>query len=153
MTSRAASSGWATTIFSWTVDEETGIGSAREAQIHILNVDVGVWATDRSGGTTSRLRAKQILQNALGGAMAITKMREFSYGGEGRIEFLSYTGGRFVVDKINDMQVFRIAESTLTARVFSRSPADPSMDGPAIMEIPIDPNLKIREYPGFVPLD
>lgn len=139
-------------IFSWTVDDITGLGTAREAQVHLLNVDVGVWATDASGGTTARMRAKQTLQNALGGARGITKMRAFSDGGDGMVEIMGYSGGRFMLDSVNDVQVFRMVESTLVVRVFSRSPADPSMVGPAIMDIEIDPHLKINQ-PPVVELD
>jgi hypothetical protein len=132
-------------IFGWAVDETTGIGTAQEAQVHMVNLDVGIWASDASGGTTSRLRAKQILQNALGGARGISSLREFSNGGDGAMEVISFSGGHFVLDRINDMTVHRMVNCTLVLRVFSRNPPDPSMTGPAIMDVEIDPALSIND--------
>jgi hypothetical protein len=142
---RSSLIGMGDNVFAWTVDETTGIGTAREAQQHLLNIDVGIWASDASGGVTSRLRAKQILQNALGGARGITNLRAFSDGGDGKLEIMSFSGGHFIPDRINDMAVYLMVNCTLIIRVFSRSPLDPSMTGPAIMEIDIDQDMKILE--------
>jgi hypothetical protein len=132
-------------IFSQTYDETTGEVTGRTGEVHVLNMDIGVWATDRSGGTTSRLRAKQILQNCLGGTRGIVKLRDFSDGGDGMLENLGFSGGRFVLDRINDVQVFRLIEATLVLRVFSRVPLDDDMHGPAIEEIEQDPKIWIEE--------
>jgi len=136
-------------IFAQTYDPDTGQVTGRTGEVHILDIDIGVWASDASGGLTARMRAKQILQNCLGGTRGIVKLKQFSDGGDGMLELLGYSGGRFVMDRINDMQVFRMIESTLVLRVFSRVPLDDDMTGPAIEEIEQDPTLWIREPSGL----
>jgi hypothetical protein len=140
-------------IFTSTYDEATNTLVGRTGEVHTINLDVGIWASDASGGTTARLRAKQILQNCLGGALGIIKLRNFTDGGDGMLELLSFSGGRFVLDKINDMTVYRMAECTLIIRVFSRVPLDDALSGPAILEIDQDPDLSIREDQGLIPIE
>lgn len=144
--------GFGENVFESTYDPATHMITEREAQVHLMNFDVGVWASDASGGTTSRSRAKQVLQNSLGGTRGIKKMLEWSDGGDGAVEIRSYSGGRFLLDRINDMQVFRMVESTLIVRVFSRTPLEDAQIGPAIEEIDQDPNLKIVDDPQFIDL-
>jgi hypothetical protein len=94
----------------------------QEGRRHILNFDVGIWTWDKSGGTTARLRARQTLTNLFSGAQAITNLREASDGGDGQLEIISYTNGHFMTEFINDIRVFRMINSTLSLRVFSRTP-------------------------------
>jgi len=136
-------------IFAKTYDVDTGQVTGRTGEMHVFNFDIGIWASDRSGGATSRMRAKQILQNSLGGTRGIVRLKQFSDGGDGMLENLSYSGGRFVMDRINDVQVFRMIESTLVIRVFSRVPLDDDMHGPAIEEIIQDPTIWVREPSGL----
>jgi hypothetical protein len=137
-------------IYDQTYDPATEMVTGRTGEGHLINLDVGIWASDASGGSTSRSRAKQILQNSLGGSRGVLKMREFSDAGveDGTIDIMSFSGGRFVMDRINDMQVFRMIECTLVVRVFSRVPLDDAQTGPAIIEIPIDPDTWIRNESG-----
>lgn len=144
--------GFGDNVFSSTYDPATEMITEREAQVHLLNFDVGIWASDASGGTTSRSRAKQVLQNCLGGARGIKRMQAFSDGGDGAVEIRSFSGGRFLLDRINDMQVFRMVESTLVVRVFSRTPLEDAQVGPAIEEIIQDPDLKIIDSPVLIDL-
>ena len=140
-------------IFETTFDSDTGQNINRTGAAHTLNLDIGIWASDASGGTTARMRANQILHNVLGGTLGITKLRNFTDGGDGMLELLSFTGGRFVLDKINDMTVYRMVECTLVLRVFSRVPLDDELNAPAIQDIIIDPDLSITEAGNLIPID
>jgi len=141
-------------IMEWTEDPANpGSIAPRYAQEHRLNLDVGIWASDASGGLTARLRAKQILQYALGGAEGITGLRDFTDGGDGMLEILEFSGGRFMLDKINDMQVFRMVECTLRLRVFSRTPLVDAQYGTAIEEIFIDPDVQIEDQGSLVEIE
>jgi hypothetical protein len=90
--------------------------SEREARCHRVNYDVGVWASDLSGGATSRLVAYEILDKALGGEMARQKCKSVTGG----VEITSFNGGKFVIDTLNDVRVFRVVDSALDVRVYSR---------------------------------
>jgi len=144
--------GFGDNVFATTYDSGTSQNTDRTGEVHRLTLDVGIWAFDASGGTTSRLRAKQILQSALGGARGIIRMREFSDGGDSTIDVLGFSGGHFILDKINDMTVYRMVECNLELRVFSRDPLKPDMHGPAIEEIIQDPHLKIDDNGVLIPL-
>lgn len=145
--------GFGDNVFSYTFDPVEKMLVERTGELHLLNFDVGIWASDASGGTTSRMRAKQILQSALGGARGIKRLREFSNNDDGKMEIISFSGGRFIADKIGDMPVHRMADCNLIVRVFSRDPLTPDMKGPAIMEIDQDPHLWVREGDGLVTVE
>jgi len=87
-----------------------------EARCHRVNYDVGVWASDVSGGATSRLVAYEILDKALGGEMARQKCKTVTQG----VEITGFTGGKFVIDTLNDVRVFRVVDCSLDVRVYSR---------------------------------
>lgn len=87
-----------------------------EARCHKVNFDVGTWASDQSGGSTSRLVAYEILDKAFGGEFARKKCMDATQG----VEIVSFMGGRFLVDTINDIRVFRMVNSELVVRVYSR---------------------------------
>lgn len=86
-----------------------------EGGLHEINFDVGVWASDLSGGSTARLVVYQMLYNLFGTEFA---RRSFNATTEG-VEILRFNGGRFITDRINDVRVFRIIDSELVARVYS----------------------------------
>lgn len=88
----------------------------QEAQMHQINFDIGIWASDKSGGVTSRLVAYQMLQRILGSTSGRRAFQE----GTGGIEVISFNGGRFITDRVNDVRVFRTIDSELVVRVFSR---------------------------------
>lgn len=94
----------------------------QEGKRHIFSFDVGIWSWDKSGGTTARLRASQILNTLFTGSQAITNLRASSDGGDGQLEILGYTGGQYISEYINDVRVFRMVNATLRIRVFSRTP-------------------------------
>ena len=124
-------------------DAGTDTVEPQEARQHIVSFDVGIWASDRSGGVTSRLRAYEILSFLFAGTMAQDKMSEATDGGDGRLEITVYRGGRFVTESINDVPVFRMVGGELEIRVFSRTPK--GLPGPAIEQITQDPDLTIPE--------
>lgn len=141
-------------IYDWTEDPANpGSMAARYAQVHLLNIDIGIWASDASGGVTARSRAKQILQFALGGSEGIIQLRDFSDGGDGALEIMSFTGGRFIMDKVNDMQIFRMADCTLILRVYSRTPLDDALTAQAIEEILIDPDVYVDDNGTLVEIE
>ena len=112
------------------------------ARQHRVNFDVGVWASAKSGGVTSRLRAKQTLEEMFGAVNGQLALRNFTDGGDGVVETISYTGGRMIMDTINDSPVYRMIDTALVVRVFSRTKLAVTA-GPAIEEIIQDPNLEI----------
>jgi len=113
----------------------------RWAGWHQLNFDVGVWASDDSGGVTARLRAKQILQQLFGYPSSVQALLNFTDGGNGAVEIVRYTGGAFAQDRIADVRLYRMINSDLEVRVFSRTPA--GTPGPSIETITQSPNLTI----------
>jgi hypothetical protein len=97
-------------IYRTNFDAATSTVTPQDAMVHQINFDVGIWASDASGGTTSRARAKQILMNAFGGAHGFHKLGKFSDGGDGELEIIQFSGGRFMMDRINDLGVYRSRE-------------------------------------------
>ena len=114
----------------------------QEARMHMVNFDVGIWSSDRSGGVTSRLRAQQILINLFLGSIAQARIREATHGGDGCLEILRYTGGNFATERINDVDVYRMMGAELVIRVFSRTPIN-DQPLPAIEEVVQVPGLTI----------
>jgi hypothetical protein len=135
--------GFGDNIFAENFNETDESLNPQWAAAHRLNIDIGIWASDASGGITSRAKVKQILVNAFGGAAGIVKLREYSDGGDGRLDILSFSGGRFLVDRVNDVTVYRMVECTLEIGVFSRTPIEDTASVPAIMFITQDPKLSI----------
>lgn len=112
------------------------------AAMHVINFDVGIWASDDSGGTTSRMRARQELQRLFGFPPSIDALRAATDGGDGAVEILRYRGGNFTVDRASDVRVLRMVNGELEVRVFSRTPL--AVDSaPAIEEISQSPGLTI----------
>jgi hypothetical protein len=121
----------------------------QEAGVHLIDLDVGIWASTRSGGLTARLRAYQILRMLFHGPLANQELFSRSQGfddkgkSEGGLEITEFTGGRFIQDRINDVPIFRMIDCTLKIRVFSRSPIFTQI--PTIEDITIIPELIIDD--------
>ena len=125
----------------------------QEAGIHLIDLDVGIWASTRSGGLTARLRAYQILRMLFHGPLAHQELMKRSQGyddhgkSEGGLEITEFTGGRFIQDRINDVPIFRMIDCSLKIRVFSRSPIFSQIptieDITQIPELIIDDNLQL----------
>jgi hypothetical protein len=162
---------WDKTIIHFAVDaiDDFALGFGREPTVwnyseaeqgvfpqwgamHLLNFDVGVWACDASGGLTSRLRAKQYLHEAFGLPHGVTLLREATNNDDGQLEILSFSGGRNIIDTVNDFRVYRMVDCNLEIRVFSRTRM-PDEAGPAIMEIPQEPVFFINDNGEVVELD
>lgn len=86
-----------------------------EAQQHIVNFDLGVWATERAGGETARLRVYQRLTHALAGTEAYK-----TFATKTGVQIQSFNGGQFIVETINDIKVWRVAGVTLVVQVFNK---------------------------------
>lgn len=106
-----------------------------QARMHTVNYDVGVWASDKSGGSTSRLLARQMLDDILGGDDARRNLKAATKG----IEIIRFTGGTFITERVNDVRVFRMIDCELVVRVFSRRFL---VDDVITEEIVQDPNLE-----------
>lgn len=119
------------------------------AGMHVINFDVGVWSSAQSGGTTSRMRAKEILYDLFGAPSGKINFHAFTDGGDGRVEILSFTGGRGIRDTIADSPVYRLIDSQLVVRVYSRTKTV-ATPGPAIETIDQDPNLEVQDNSGLI---
>jgi hypothetical protein len=129
-------------------DLVAGTVSDQEAKSHVANFDVGIWASDESGGITSRLRAYQLLDKLFNGMIAKTRCWDFTEG----VEIRFYNGGRFVNETINDVRVFRAVGMELEVRVYSRQVADDEIL--VDREPDQDPDLEITNDSGsLVPLN
>jgi hypothetical protein len=134
--------GFGDNIFRLNYDGPSETVNPQEAREHRIDFDVGIWSSDASGGTTARMRARQILSDLFGGAQAIERLRAASDGGDGCVEILRFGGGRFAIDTVNDQRVFRMVDGLLEVRVFSRTPLSDT-PGPSIEEISQAPGLTI----------
>lgn len=141
--------GFGENTFRMNYDEPTYTVNPQEAREHFINFDVGIWASDASGGTTSRMRARQILSWLFGGAQAIDALRAASNGGDGSVEIVRFGGGRFAIDSVNDQRVYRMVDGVLEVRVFSRTPLSKAT-GPAIEQITQQPVIWTQEDSGLI---
>lgn len=110
-----------------------------EAVCFEINFDVGVWAFDQTGGTTSRMDANSLLMSFLHGASA---RQLFNVETDG-VQIRSWSGGRDVQDKINDIPVYRTVGAELVVRVFGRVPAVIVDTDTAVEEFVIIPDLEL----------
>jgi hypothetical protein len=124
-------------------DEFLRLIEPQEAVIHEIDLDVGVWSSPRSGGTTARLRAYQIVKNLFEGALATQRLMEATDNGDGGVEIIELTGGRFIQDTVNDISLFRVIDCSLKVRVFSRTPR--LFQIPTVEEITQIPELIIDD--------
>ena len=124
---------------------DTGTVQVQEANEHRIDLDIGAWADDASGGATARLRAYQILTTLLHGPLATRSLFDATTNGDGGLEIVEFNGGRFIVERVDDLPVYRIVNCTLTIRIYSRSPLTVSPEETAIQEILQNQNLWIPE--------
>lgn len=117
-------------------DEATFI----EAAQHLVNFDVGVWVSAESGGSTKRME----LQQALAAIFATAGGRKAFNLAVG-VNIIGFDGGRNVLDRINDVPVWRTTESTLVVRAFSRHAPDsptpvgtPQLGGGLVIQTGVD---------------
>lgn len=98
------------------VDEIDGNVVLHEAQWHTVTFDFGVWASAEAGGQTACLRAYQKLSMLFTGGGAHERFRAATDG----IDIRDFSGGRFFLDRLNDLPVWRVFDCRLVVRVFSR---------------------------------
>jgi hypothetical protein len=122
-------------------DEASGKVSFHEASWHSVNYDVGVWASAESGGETARLVVAQRLIDLFSGAGGQRRIRE----AVGQIQIVSFNGGRFLLDRINDILVWRAVDMTLVVRVFSRRVPPETEVAQAVEDFDQVQNLTIAE--------
>jgi hypothetical protein len=96
---------------------DAGTITEQLARSHRLNIDVGIWASDNTGGSSSRLDAYEMLDKLFNPDAAI----RFADG----VEIVSFNNGRFVTETLNDLRVFRVVGAELVVRVYSRDVAAP----------------------------
>lgn len=118
-----------------TVDHGDGTATEITAEFHVMNFDVGVWASGFDGGVTARMLAWQRLIDLLSGHASIVAVREAT-----DIEIRHFHGGRFEVERVNDQKVFRVIDSELQVRVAGRKQITSL---PLVDDIEQDPNLRI----------
>lgn len=146
---REAALGFGDNIIEDNYDPTSGV-DPQIARVHRINFDVGTWTSDASGGSTARIRLRQRLSVLFGGSIGYVKMLEATEEEEdsGGIEIMSYSGGRFVMDTINDLPVYRMVDCTLEVRVYSRTPRG-LIPWPAIEEVIQEPHLSIQGDSGM----
>ncbi len=112
-----------------------------EAFQHDVNFDVGVWASDQSGGVTARYRAYRRLCDLFTGKRTLAALKETQ-----GIEVLNngIQGGVFATEKIQDVRVFRVMGINLDVRVFSRKIYQ---DVPYVETTVQDPELETLDGP------
>lgn len=110
-----------------------------EAKWHELNFDVGVWASDQSGGSSSRLRAYKVLHQILG--TEIGKRRCQAQTG---VEIRTFIGGRFIIERPNDVRLYRIIGAELVVRLHSQLADAPDV---IVGEVVQEPDLEIASEP------
>lgn len=113
----------------------------QEARQHNINYDVGIWTSDLSGGTTQRMRAFEILADLFQGSRARTNLWNATSAGDGGVEIIKFTGGRFITETIDDNVIYRLVDCEMEVRVFSRTKkGDPE---PAVTDVIQAPGLTI----------
>jgi hypothetical protein len=108
-----------------------------EGQGHEISWDVGVWASDASGGSTARLQVYEALTYLLDGPASQKACQSATEG----VLIRSFSGGRFLTETLNDIRLYRVVDCELVTHVFSAKQLTPS----TASDIVIDPELFIDE--------
>lgn len=90
-----------------------------------------------------RLMMRQALDQIFLGVKARNNFKLAVDNGNGSPEILSFSGGGFIVENLNDVKTYRMIDCTLELRCYSRSKADVSDAVPTIEEIDQAPGLTI----------
>lgn len=109
-----------------------------EASWRDLELDVGIWASADSGGVTSRMVALQDVSDLLHGPDAQERCFLATEG----VQIVSFEGGMFFVDSINDLPVWRVRNMTLALKVASKKTYDPL---PLITEFDQTPGIYVED--------
>lgn len=99
-----------------TYNDVDGTVQDEEVAMHLVNFDVGVWTSAQSGGTTKRMVLVDALINLFS---TVTGKQDFNEATNG-LWPVSFNGGGFQLDRINDVPIWRAMGMTLIVRAFSR---------------------------------
>lgn len=129
-------------------DDANGTVVHQEVQQHDVNFDVGVWVSAETGGATKRMELVRKLKDMFTSA-TYKKILSEQYNG---ISVLLFDGGTNVLDRINDVPLWRTTGMTLIVRVFSRvvPPGDPNV--PVVGSFDQDPHLVIDDNGTLSPV-
>jgi hypothetical protein len=94
-----------------------------EAHQHVVDFDIGIWASAESGGVTSRLEARTVLSRLFSGKHAYVACMSITDG----VHIKQFSGGRDLNDTIDDVPLWRMVDVTLTVLVFSRFKIQPAV--------------------------
>lgn len=112
-----------------------------EAAVHELNFDIGIWTSPQSGGTTMRARLRQALFAIYGPGGARRAFTDAT-----GVVVKRYGGGNDVLDRVNDLPIYRTVQVELVLSVFSRHTQDAAT--PLVIEIDQDEHLSIVSADG-----
>ena len=87
-----------------------------EIQCYQVLMDMGVWATANTGGSTARLVGSQTLLSALAGPFNFKWIRNHV-----GVEILEIQGGSFVIEEVNDIEMYRVVDIAMRLRIFARN--------------------------------
>lgn len=124
--------GFGDNVVSYEYDANIANVTPIEAQYYDFNFDLGIWASQESGGVTSRLNAFQALSNMFNGVLSYRTCFD-----QTDIQIRSFSGGMFTEEQINDLPVWRAADMTLIVCAFGRKTPTPI---PAVQEVLVVPN-------------
>lgn len=119
---------------------ETNTLTESELLAHVLNFDVGMWASAQTGGTSARLVVYQHLVRLFQGKAAYDRCYQATEG----VEIISFNGGRFILDRINDLEIYRIVGAELIVKCYSAE-TGALESGYTPYTIEQDPELTIQE--------
>lgn len=132
------------------VDSRDDIGNGGtivrlEAVQHLVNFDVGVWVPAQLGGATKRMELVRKVTTMFG---SVNGKQDFNTSTEG-LWPVSYEGGQNVLDRINDIPLWRAMGMTLVVRAFERVTPDP---GTQIEGFGTEPNIVIDDNGTLAPV-
>lgn len=111
-------------------DEDAGTSLLSEATLHRLNFDVGLWASAEAGGATKRMEARQALKRLFGSVTGRTAFNEATEG----LQVVSFEGGHDILDRVNDLPIWRTVGATLVIEVFGRITPEAGVQVPLSVE-------------------
>jgi hypothetical protein len=97
-------------------DEDAQEIEGWEARCHEVTFDLGIWASEETGGVTSRMEAREALDYLFHGSTAQQACLAATDG----VDVRSISGGRNVIEDINEIVVYRMVDIALIVRVYSR---------------------------------
>ncbi len=119
-------------------DDANALITEHEARWYDVDVDIGIWASTESGGPTSRMEVREILDNLFAGSAAYHACFAVTTG----VQITDLMGGTNITDSYNDVTIFRMVDISLRCTVFGRRVLSPYS---YIEGIEQDPGLEIDD--------